>query len=391
MANEDGHPGSRVESAAPRAAVVTPAGAGAIAVALVWGERALAVVDAVFLPSSGASLAATRPGRPRLGRLGREGLGDQVVVVVEGPCAVEIQCHGGCAAPRAVMRALAQAGAMAVESDLAVIQTAASAIQAQANLDLARAATLKSAQILLDQAAGALDREIAAIMELIGGDRAAALGRLKALAALGGLGTRLVRGFTVALAGRPNVGKSRLLNAIVGRERALVDPRPGTTRDVVTAAVALGGWPVELMDTAGERAGEGAIERAGIERGRAAREQADLVILVLDISTQLAPADRALIGEPGERLVVANKIDLPPAWPLAEAGAAVGVSATNGEGLGELASLIAGRLVPAPPAPGAALPFRASHIDAFKRVGERMRAGDAAGAGEILAALGHEG
>ena len=99
----------------------------------------------------------------------------------------------------------------------------------------------------------------------------------------------------MVIAGRPNVGKSRLFNALVGFARAIVDPTAGTTRDVVSHKAAFKGWPVELADTAGLRESFDPLESIGIERSRREQQQADLVVLVLDRSVPLQPIDRELI------------------------------------------------------------------------------------------------
>ena len=109
------------------------------------------------------------------------------------------------------------------------------------------------------------------------------------------IGSRLISGWKVALAGRPNVGKSRLLNALAGYTRAIVDPMPGTTRDLVTVRTSMDGWPVELADTAGLRASADTIEAEGIRRARAYQAEADLRVLVLDRSEPLTKEDRDLI------------------------------------------------------------------------------------------------
>ncbi len=317
-------------------------------------------------------------------------MGDQVVVeILDDQGILEIQCHGGRAAPLAVMHTLIQAGAARAEPGLVAATTAQSVIATQALEDLPLAATLKTAAILLDQADGALDREIAAIARLVVADREALVGRLKTLIQRSGIGLRLARGWTVALAGRPNVGKSRLMNAIIGRERALVDHRPGTTRDVVTCELALEGWPIELVDTAGEREAIDSIERQGIERARTARAHADLVLLVLDGSMPLEPSDFHLLSQPHQaRIVVANKSDLPPAWSLDQVGVELAISAERGQGLGELARLIAERIVGDPPPAFAAVPFRGSHVQCIVDALDRVESGNPA---EALARLARGG
>ena len=119
-------------------------------------------------------------------------------------------------------------------------------------------------------------------------------------------------GLRVALAGRPNVGKSSLLNALLGEERAIVTPVPGTTRDLVSGEIMLSGIRVTLTDTAGLRETEEPVERIGVERSRRAMAEADVTLLVLDGSQPLTPEDRALLAElPGNAAVVVNKTDLP--------------------------------------------------------------------------------
>ena len=135
----------------------------------------------------------------------------------------------------------------------------------------------------------------------------------------------------MVIAGRPNVGKSRLLNALAGYQRAIVDPTPGTTRDLVTALTAFDGWPVELVDTAGVRETDNAIERSGIDRTLRQTETADLVLKVLDRSEPLQVDDRTLMSGSGPALLLASKADLPPAWELCEAAAAASILAVSAE------------------------------------------------------------
>jgi tRNA modification GTPase len=374
----------------PSVSVLTARGRGAIGVVRVWGAGALAAASEAFRPARGEGLSATSRRRPRLGRIGA-GLGDEVVAVVLGgePPEVEIQCHGGPAAIELVVEALAAAGAVLVEPRAFAEHAAASPARAAAMLDLARASTLRTAEILLEQANGALDAEIDRILALLGADRARALGALDRLIGRGGVGMRLVSGWRVVIAGRPNVGKSRLLNALAGYRRAIVDPTPGTTRDVVTASSAFDGWPVELVDTAGVREADDLIERSGIERALREHGRADLLLKVFDRSQTLDADDRRLLDAAGDSLLIVNKADLPAAWtPEAEGFAepsVVTISAERGGGLEGLASAIARRLVPAPPEPGAGLPFRAEHLESLEAAREAVAAGREDEAIRILA------
>ena len=155
---------------------------------------------------------------------------------------------------------------------------------------------MRTAEILLDQLHGALRDEIAGIAILAEQDAAVACARLDALIELSAVGLHLLSGWKVVIAGRPNVGKSRLLNALCGFSRVIVDATPGTTRDVIAFRTALGGWPVDLTDTAGLRATDHAIELLGIERAKRELADADLVLLVLDQSESLRPIDHQLMA-----------------------------------------------------------------------------------------------
>ena len=181
------------------------------------------------------------------------------------------------------------------------------------------------------------------------------------------VGTRLVEGWRVVLAGRPNVGKSRLLNALAGYDRAIVAPTPGTTRDVVTATVALEGWPVELADTAGLRPTLDPIEAEGVAQARSRHREADLVVVILDRSVPLEGQDLVVLAGHRGGLVVANKSDLPTSWDESEQGA-LAVSAERGDGVDGLVRAIADRLVPDPPPAGSGVPFRAVHARRLRAI-----------------------
>jgi tRNA modification GTPase len=158
-------------------------------------------------------------------------------------------------------------------------------------------------------------------------------------------GRLLQEGVRVAITGCPNVGKSSLFNSLVERERAIVTDIPGTTRDTLTEAIDLEGIPVILTDTAGLRETTDGIETLGIERTRRAMSDSDLVLVVIDGSTEVGPADRELIDqtENTRRLVVMNKSDLPgfnaPASCIEELRP-INVSARTGEGLASLRAAI---------------------------------------------------
>ncbi len=359
----------------PRVAVLTGSGRGALAAVRVWGPGALAVADAAFRPARGKPLRETPAGRLRLGRLGA-GRGDEVVALIVSidPPEVEIQCHGGPAAVNLVVDALVALGAERRQPVAWVRQASASLIEAEAEVDLVRAPTLRTAEILLEQAQGALSAAVRGVLDqLATHDHDSAREGLATLRRHASIGLRLVEGWRVVLVGRPNVGKSRLLNALAGYGRSIVDPTPGTTRDVVTVMTAFDGWPIELADTAGLRAAGEAdpIEAAGIQAARTRQQAADLRLIVLDRSEPWTALDheiQAMSGgaAPDPSLIVASKADLPPAWEPIERSI-ITISAERGDGLDTLIAAMARRVVPRPTPPGAPVPFRPAHLRRIER------------------------
>ena len=371
---------------------LTAEGRGAIAVLRVWGTGALELADAVFRPHRGARLAETRRGQLRLGRIGH-GKGDEVVVVVlEGaPPVVEVQCHGGAAAIALVVEAFQAAGATIADKAHLAERRSDDPLAQDALDDLARAPTVTTAEILLDQAQGALRGELERLGHAIANEPDRAFGQIDKLIGRAPVGLRLLGGWRVVIAGLPNVGKSRLFNALVGFARAIVDPTPGTTRDVVSVKAVFGGWPVNLADTAGVRESFDPVESIGIERSRREQEQADLILLVLDRSVPLQSIDRELIASKFGAILAVNKCDLPAAWHVGDLSlqsrAIVTVSAETGDGLTALVEMIGQRLVPDPPAHGEAVPFRAEQVDQLREIRASLLSGDRAAGEHQLAQL----
>jgi len=315
-----------------RVSVLTPAGAGAIATVAVTGPQAWGLARWLFRPAGGKPL----PDAPELHRfwVGRIADGDEVVLavrVVTPEVCVELHGHGGRRVVRRTVEAFTARGC--------VEDTKPGNGRPRAFDLLTRAPTLRTASILLDQTHGAFDRAVRAAIE----DPA----RLADLARFAPVGWHLVEPWKVVVAGPPNVGKSSLVNALAGYQRAIVSPTPGTTRDVVTTTLAFDGWPVELSDTAGLRDAAG-LEAEGIERARAALATADLVLWVMDASAA-APTPPDAAG----CLVLFNKSDIGSTHRTD----ALAVSALTGAGVPGLAAEIARRLVPDPPPPGAAVPY----------------------------------
>ena len=154
------------------------------------------------------------------------------------------------------------------------------------------------------------------------------------------------QGFTLAIVGRPNVGKSSLFNRLLEQDRAIVTDVAGTTRDLVSETAVIEGIPVKFVDTAGIRAGQDVVEKLGIERSYQAMADADLTVVVVDLSTPLDTLDRQLIEkaqQQGKSIVAGNKCDLPG---QADAAGALRVSALTGEGLADLRRAIIEAIAP---------------------------------------------
>lgn len=376
---------------------LTPVGRAAVAVVLVDGPAALAVVEKSFTALSGRRLRHTPIGRIVVGSWGGQ-RGEELVVARRGECRVEVQCHGGLAAVRSVVNALVADGCHEVgwrewvktENDAATsagfvpsprrVCNRGDATTWSAQIALADALTLRTAAILLDQMHGALSKAIHAINEAVNAcEWMRAADAVASILQHRELGLHLTNPWRVVLAGAPNVGKSSLINALAGFERAIVSPIPGTTRDVVTLTTAIGGWPVELADTAGLRSTNDELEAAGVRLTTNALASADVVILVHDATLEALPStviepEFALAPAMASRRVlrVSNKVDLldetaglVPGGQDAPARSVIYTSATHGEGITELAAAIERALAPKPPAPGAAVAFQREQVEAL--------------------------
>lgn len=252
----------------------------------------------------------------------------------------------------------------------------------RARIALTRAPTLRTASILLDQYHGAFDRAVAAILADLDAGRPSP--HLAELARFTPVGRHLVEPWKVVIAGPPNVGKSSLVNALAGYQRSVVSEVAGTTRDVVTVPVAFDGWPVLLADTAGLRSAAG-LEAAGIERAERFIRDADLAVWVLD-----ATADDLEYPEddtaPGRLMFVLNKVDVGSTGRADLIPDVLPVSAATGEGVPGLAAVIARRLVPDAPGPGAAVPYTPELAAAVHLAHVSQAFGDFAEAAAILRA-----
>jgi tRNA modification GTPase len=312
----------------------------------------------VFRPASGNPFRDAPQDRIQVGYLGRNtaDCGEQVVVCRRGPQTVEIHCHGGRAAAALVVELLVERGCRTARWEDRARDQQRDVIAAEAQTALAHARTDRAATILLDQSNGALQGELASIAgQIETGQHAAAVAALSQLLDRMPIGLHLTQPWRVVIAGRPNVGKSSLINALLGYQRAIVYEQPGTTRDAVAALTAIDGWPVELIDTAGLRTSDDEIERAGIRVARERMAEADLVVFVSDASQNWTAEDDDLLQSVPARMLVHNKSDLAEVTHDRPAGQFA--SALTGVGIDRLISAVGARLVPHPPPDFAAVPF----------------------------------
>ncbi len=356
------------------AAIATAPGTGAIGVIRVSGSDAFAVADRVFEPEQGGPPSTRSAGRVLFGRIVSDGqVVDEALLLVfraprsyTGQDLVEIQTHGGPAVLREVLDLCLAAGArpagpgeytlraflggrldlVQAESVLAMVEAQSEGARRNAALGLTRALSHRLDKVQTDVThayaaiQAAFDYPDEGVPEAqLEVPLAHALGAIDALLATARAGRLSRQGARLALVGRPNVGKSSLLNALLGFERSIVSEVPGTTRDYLEAPLDLGGVRVTAIDTAGIRSTADATEAVGVERARDIAAGADLVIAVFDSSLALHADDQALLASlPHERaILVRNKVDLPAAWSADGLGrSSVGVSAITGVGLAEL-------------------------------------------------------
>ena len=368
------------------AAISTPLGEGGIGIVRLSGPYAVEIVDRVFHSPQGTGLKEVPSHTIHYGFIVDPNDGthiDEVLVsVMRAPRSytredvVEINCHGGIVPLRRVLELVLSQGARAAEpgefTKRAFLSGRISIDQAEAVLDIIRAKTDLGLELSMERLEGRLSRPIKGLrmklLDLLAGievgldfpdyeeealprerlqtEIAEALHQVEHLLHHGRDGRLIREGLAVAIIGRPNVGKSTLLNALLRENRAIVTPVPGTTRDRIEEWVELKGIPFKLIDTAGVREVGDEVERLGVDLALEAAEGADLVLLVLDLGEPLTPEDRAIARRLWEKrtILVLNKLDLGRSFTAEEAiqalgmepEAAVEISAARGDGLEEL-------------------------------------------------------
>ena len=366
------------------AAVATPIGEGGLAVIRISGKDSLTVADRFFVPAGKHTLRpSTAPTHTiHYGHVTRDETRiDEVLLSVmraprtfTGEDVVEVTCHGGILPAKMVLEAVLACGTRAAEpgefTRRAFLNGRIDLAQAEAVADLIHSRTELALRAANEQLAGKLSQRINQLRDQMMGTlahveayidfpdediapatRSQLIDRLVQGAAFisqllrnANEGRILRRGMRAAIVGRPNAGKSSLLNQLLGHERAIVSPIPGTTRDTIEETANIRGIPVVFIDTAGLRDAGDEVELEGIRRSRKALEQADFILHVLDLSDPMPPADPAFLSElsPKKTILVLNKADLvhrlnlkaPPQSRMLQ------VSCQTGQGLEQLKDAI---------------------------------------------------
>jgi tRNA modification GTPase len=358
------------------AAIATPLGEGGLSVIRVSGANAFAVADKVFVPAgrSSGKISASATHTIQYGHIVHHDrtVDEVLAAVMRAPRTftredvVEITCHGGVLTTKMVLDALLASGARLAEpgefTKRAFLNGRLDLAQAEAVADLIAARTELAVAAANEQLAGKLSERINEVRdemmrtlahieahidfpdEDISPDtQEQLLGRLRyAVAFMDELlstaneGQVLRRGIRAAIIGRPNVGKSSLLNQLLGHDRAIVSPIPGTTRDTIEETANIRGIPVVFIDTAGLREASDELEVEGIKRSRASLERAELILHMFDNSEPATEADETFLRELSgrKRILVRNKADLPKRLQLPASDAPqVEVSCATGAGL----------------------------------------------------------
>jgi len=340
------------------AAIATPVGEGGLAVIRVSGPEALAVADACFRPVGKGSMApsAAPTHTIHFGHIVRQGENvDEVLLsVMRAPRTftredvVEIACHGGILPAKMVLDTILANGARLAQAGeftrRAFLNGRIDLTQAEAVADLIHSRTELALRAANEQLAGKLSQRINELRDamvqtlahieahidfpeedIAPDTRDQLVDRLERgvafmdeLLRTANEGQILRRGIRAAIIGRPNAGKSSLLNQLLGHDRAIVSAIPGTTRDTVEEIANIRGLPVVFIDTAGLREARDEIEVEGIRRSRQSLEKAEFILHVLDVSEPLTPEDEKYLTEFASKnpILVLNKIDLPPRLKL---------------------------------------------------------------------------
>jgi tRNA modification GTPase len=371
-------------------AVATATGEGGIGIIRISGVQAIVIANKIFRGAKGKIAEEVASYHAAYGQVIDPATGTAVdeclLLVMRAPNSytrenvVELQCHGGVVPLRRVLELTTQNGARLAEpgefTRRAFLNGRLDLAQAEAVIDVIRARTDASLRMAVGHLSGALSKKIkeirhdllALIAQLeaaidfpeddieelttaeVRAGSARVLDELSKLLATAQTGRILREGLKTVIIGRPNVGKSSLLNALLREKRAIVTDIPGTTRDVIEEFVNIKGIPLKIVDTAGIRETDDVVEKIGVEKARELVNSADLILVLLDASEALTQEDQEILAMISERpaMVLVNKTDLTQQLDLAKIRDLCGnkkllkISITEGSGLLELEEEIAG-------------------------------------------------
>lgn len=336
------------------AAIATPVGEGGISIIRVSGEKAIEISDSVFRAKNGKKISEMNTYTMRYGNIidrETDDIIDEVIVaLMKGPKSftaedvVEINCHGGVVATNKVLEQVIKAGARIAEpgefTKRAFLNGRIDLSQAEAVMDIISAKTEVSMKAAVQQSKGRLSREINVLCDNLLNVLAAIehtvdfteddeeidpsvtenikhkveefLQNTNNLLETAEEGKIIREGLSMVIVGKPNVGKSSLLNVLLNEKRAIVTDIAGTTRDVIEEYINLDGIPIKIVDTAGIRDTEDIVEKIGVEKSREKINEADLVVLMLDMSRELNNEDREIIESVKDKkyICILNKVDL---------------------------------------------------------------------------------
>ena len=400
--------------------IATPHGVGGIGIIRVSGADALTVARKIFHPIKGGDLGEVAPYTARYGHIAAADsriIDDGILLYMRAPHSytgedvVELQCHGGHVVLREVLRRTWEAGAQPAEAGeftkRAFLNGRLDLARAEGVMELIAAKSSRAARAARERMSGALSSEIkrlrtrllGAIARIEAGidfpeddiptvaaaalreDIDAAAADLRRLLTGAEVGRILREGVKTVIVGRPNVGKSSLLNALLGTERAIVTDVPGTTRDVIEEEISIDGIPLRLLDTAGLRAAEDAVEQIGVARTEQHLADAELVLAVFDSSTGLTTEDQELLARlrtmHADIIILCNKEDCARVLRVADFDGVnapvLMISAQAGTGLDALRETIAARVqMMEGDLSDGALPNKEREVEALQRAARHL-------------------
>lgn len=359
------------------AAISTAPGEGGIAIIRVSGPQSLPLADKIFKCSPPLPSSRNHPALI-YGHVvsGTEILDEALLLSMRAPRSytredvVEFHCHGGTISAKRILRAIIEKNVRLADpgefTKRAFLNGRLDLLQAEAVLDLIRTRTDRGAAMAVEQMEGALSNSFAEVYTMLlaaASDMEASLdfienelpdsfmpdlsrrldeaaGKIEALLASWDEGHLLRDGALVVISGRPNAGKSTLLNALLGKDRVIVSPVPGTTRDIIEEQVVIEGIPIRLVDTAGLRSSECGLEQEGVRRAQKQIEKADINLYVIDASQKPVPEDFGLVSglDPKTTILVFNKTDLGRKIPHDDFGPYdyINAQVINGQGLTDI-------------------------------------------------------